>query len=872
MIFKDDVVNVYVGRREAGIIIENANFKDAPSDLSVKERLARASAIGALKGYGAYLSPEIAATNEEAAAFILRAAGMEGQYMEAVDSLAMGYTEQAAAMGVITEDVSSSGAITRENAADWLIRGVEIVSPDAFYDVSALQRVYEYADWKDISPKKMVNVEKALSAGVFADSRNKTFFSPKSKVSRGELAAMAADVAKLIYSQKTGVIGGVKDSQTIATGESVVIRDYYIRSSEGYVDILRYRSFYSSDAKADDFDAPVFKNGKTDGLFSLEEGDEIEYVTKDGVCLYVRVSDAAPVNQLTVRGRFVNFDPDAGRVSVTDVNGKEYSFNMISALYGEDFLLFNERKRVTADLPLGAVIEISLKNNVADALRFIGDPAVIDEKRGVVTENNLSMGYLTYMDDDGALATARYTARDAVVRKNGEYVSGMEDIEPGDIVFMRFSAEYPYDITAVSAAGDYAPQRCKIARIVDNGGYSSITARYENGEIASFYAPDVARVVKNGEPANLSALKPGDDVKLVVNRFSPAVKEIYVESGGELIDIIKGRLLNIDDIQNSVTLQAVRRFYKNGWGEYKGIESFKLDDNAEFYKDEKRVSRERAAKYLKRGDVYAAVERGYDGDRIRKMTFRDGRDKTIAASRALLADDVLQTLDARARFDDGTIARRGGRLIGWASVAAGDYVAVALNGHGRSVAVADVMDPPGSDGVKIMCGRVKSLNENDSFTVESISTLENGSWLYSPVERVFATDSSSVFLNEGGAARLDFSAFDVGRDYTIATAGGRAEIAADAAFAENAIYGEIQSLDDVSVSLRDARYLDAGEWRLIGGPVLVSIAPNALIVKNNDVNESELQAGDFVMVMTDAPFSVVVNDKSADGFIVLAES
>jgi len=962
-IFGDPVANIYIGRAEARLMIRNLNFSDVPGDFWAKDAVTRGGALDIIKGYADMFFPGAAVTNEEALAFVIRALGMERAAQERGVSLigtlpagsplrdvwSVGYLGYAQDMGLITPAeyagatapnpaapataavFSRRAPATRERVADWIYGALVVADPAAF-PARTQQGLYAAGDWESVAPERAFSVDAVIQSGIMPLGPDGNF-RPKDTINRAEMAQTLKNMDNIYYAaagilKKTGTVGGIKDSQTTATGSAALSRDIYVRAADGTADVLRYGLVADTSPQSGETDAVVLRDGVVTGLASLSAGDGIEYLVRaaDGVVLYVQVTSPVPEGALAapaaVRGRLEAVDLQNGTITVSS-RGKDYTFPMASGLYGFDngagFVRFGNQKLGESALPLGSGVELRLINNVTDAVTYTGEPVAAQEIRGVVVENNAAQGYLTVVDPNGRLVSKRRYEGGLKVQKKEYYdMSGeaayigqvfpdyryspfetdIESVEPGDIVFLRSAPDDPEAVASVSAAASCTTRYGKILEFRPLGGLSSMLMEFENGQTAWYDVADGTYIGKNGARISAEDIQTGDWARLLINqapagpgRVIESVREMAVEDGGHYISsIVKGEFSGVNPIQNRLAVKNAETLTKAGWGGFARVKTFDISGkNTEYYDGGRRVSRDEAlAGFTRAGDVYIALENGYAGEKVKKVTFRGGRDELLNPDTVLRSDGngrfAMLSVSGAINADDGAIVVRNGRLIDGRGIAASDYATVALNGS-NSAAVVQIAPAPGVSGVYLARGRVLGVNDGRSFKVQSMASLMGTVWRFTPVQREFAIDGDTVFLDSGGAAPPENftglgDASAAGKVYTVVADGARAARVVDAPFAGRTLRGVVYRVSDGKFGLKNVTFLDeaTGKWLPVtsvnaaGGTVEVTVPANSVVVRNNAVVGAGLiEVGEQVRVMTDAPPVNGQAGMEAVGWIVLGE-
>ena len=852
----------------------------------------------------------------------------------------MGYLDQAMSLGLITQDqfydslrpeqdlldpaynFIRGAPATREQVADWIyrtFRGINIAA-------RTRQSIYQFADWQEIEPSKINAVETMVAAGIMNGDGN-NLFRPQSDLTRAEMAQILKNMDYLYYEfigvvKKTGTVGGIRDAQSVSTGTAALNRDVFIRTADGQVDVLQYGSMETSSPMSGSTDAVVLRDGFVGGLASLREGDEVEYLVlgHEDTVLYVQVTNPHYVNVKTVRGRFQSIDLENGVITILDVQDKAFNYTMIANLYGEEdgepFLRFEREKRSPDDLPIGTRIELSLKNNIVDGIGFVGEPVLTTEMFATVLENNTAMGLITVINHDRETQVMRYHYEDVRVKRKPHYHdqdkigyidtifqnhkfnpldASIASVSPGDLVSLRANPD-GFTLTDIYAYEDYHAVFGKIKEFHRQGQFSNMLIEYEDGQVSWFTVPDSIFISKGGNSINHTEIVPGDWVKILVSSLTPepgriieSVKEMNIESGSHKISrIVMGKLGGMDEAQEKLILQNTRTLSKTGWVNARQVEHFNLaGSDTEFFLENERISADYAKRHLKRasGQVYIALEDNFAGERVRKVTFRNGRDE-------LMDPDVVLGADGSGRFyisgnrafiyaDRGAIVRRLGRLTDAQNILPSDFAVVNLNGE-NTAAVVDIIPRPDTSGVIIARGRILSVNEGRSFRVESKSLLNGNQWSFTPVQRLYAIDGETLFVTPSGIdPNYPFRGYTensvIGRVFNIVLDGARAARVVDAPFCTRAIRGVIFATEGGGrVRIRDTAIYenDTGIWRLtsnFNATMDIHIPPNSIVVKNNSVIESGfLQPGDHIHILTNH-IEPVSSEQATRGYIITVE-
>lgn len=954
-IFTDPVRDTFSGRIEANALIENLKFMDMNGHWA-NESTTRAGSLNIVKGYDSYFYPDRAVTNGEMLSAVLRSIGMEQQAMEYATLLGgnqvvplsqshmTGYLYLAYELGFITyaqyndtlagdqESLAEetnfvyNRPVTRQQAAYWIYYGFRLIDENAFNLNATNQKTYNFSDWNNVLPQNAAAVEAlVLVDALSGDSSGR--LRPNESLTNGELTQIYKNLDNAYYSisdieKRNGTVGGLMDGVQISTGSASTGRRVFVRSASGQIDVIQNFAQTQNSGTPVFYDAPVNREGTVGSMSLLQEGDEIEYLirTETEEVLYIQVAGTKPVVTSYFTGQLLSISHFEGTITLRDESDAVVTHVMANAIYytenNVDYIYLNENiKQTVSDLSVGSTLQLRLKNNIVDAITFIGEESLEEEFRGIVIENNTDFGYLVVIDNSGKQIVKNFYDNDIKVKKQQYYDaddeigyiaqmfpyfkynptdSSIHEIEPGDIVFIRTDPDNPDYISAISASTNYIAKYGKILQYTYNGSYYEMLVEYENKQTSWFdVSPDVF-ISRSGKPVSSETVQVGDWAKILVNQavIAPgyvleSAKEFILEGEGHHIStLLKAQLAGFNQVQNKLDVQNVQTLTTTGWSNYKQADSFDLSGNdVEFYADSRRISLEEAMRFYKRADnqVYIALENNYAGEKIRKVTIRSGRDELLSSDTVINTNGgSFTTLSGGSiSTDDGTIVRRNGRLVNGTNIMIPDYAHVSLNG-GRSAAVVDIYDKPDNSQAVIARGRILSVDEGNSFKVQSMSILTGNSWSYTPVSREFSIDYNTLFINESGVVSQDtFKGYTedsvINKVYYVVIDGSRASHIIEAPYSTKAVKGTVYSVTDTTVSLKDAYYYNntTGAWLPVSNTnatVTINVHPNSLIAKNNQVVTSgRLTAGDNIRVMTNNLPDKVTPGTEVDGYLILVE-
>ncbi len=953
-IFTDQVYNTYEGTTEAKPLIANLKFSDVYDGHWAKEAITKAGALDMVKGYEKTYRPNSYVSNQEALAFALRVSGLESQAQAEGQRLkdqavsqnsplpiwSVGYLSLARNRGLITteqyeqaispnqddlpEDAFKRDAnATREQVVSWVITSLNSIRTTPLAPNSQ-QSIYNYSDWENTGVEHIDNMEIALDNGILKGNENGKL-NPKGALTRAEMAQILSNMDSLYneavgLSKKTGTVAGIKDEQTTQTGQAKLERNIYIRTADGKVDVIKYVMESSSSPQALNKDAVVYNNGAVTGLASLKEGSQIEYLVNDAnkIVKFVSVKDKT-INTTEANGKLNKIDFTNGVIQIKDNNNKLYNYYAIDGIIGTDtngnYLFMEGKRRKEQDLPIGSMVKLELKNNIVTKITYVGDATLSSELRGIVVENNPEYGYLVVIDDKGNKVKKNYYADEIEVEKQPYYQNGddigyldqmfphfeydprdtvIDEIEPGDVVFITSNKEDASYIEKISASPNYIMKSGKVSQVTNNVDVIKMLVQFDNGQTAWYDIPSGVYTSKSGKPVELSTVAPGDYVKLLINEaiLAPgetmeSVKEVVVEDSGHIIgDILKGQIGSIDSIQKTLSLQHSYTLGKTGWENYQQIRKLDTSNkNIMYYYNGNRVSADFVKTKLKRaeGEAYVALENGYSGNTISKITFRTGRDEP-------LAPDVVTSIDGVGNFttagngtiytDAGTIVRKNGKLVEATNISVNDYVRISLNGDGKA-GIVDIYEAPVSSSVTIARGRVKQIEDNKWFVVKSMSQLNGEKWEYSPVERKFTIDEQTLYITEEGIKNIsEFIGYtentSIDKAFTIVFDGDRATHIIDAPFPTKFVSGVAYETGE-TIKVKDGKYMkDNKTWDSVSvkDPTInIQTKPNTIVIKDNKVTSvASIQKNDKLKIMTEKLPNKIESNMTVDAQIIFVEN
>ena len=833
----------------------------------------------------------------------------------------------------VVETFRRTDPATREQFADWLARTMTSANANAF-DIlgphTAQQAVYQFGDWNSISPERLQNVELLARTNVMVGNNN--VFRPQEYITRMEAAWAGRAIDSILheragFQRHFGTVGGIQDGQALTAHTGVLTRDIRVRRDDGHIDVLRFDAQVGGSPQAGIRDAVVLRNGAVGGLGTLNVGDPIEYIVhpETGTVLFVVVSGGWASR--SAMGRLQTINDTELTATFMDNYGRAHTYRLAQGLLRREGEVSELRMGIRwypiNQLPYGTLFTIYLVNNMITQIEFAGNFILQPETWGIVIANNPMLGYLTIWDAHGHERTFNYNSGEITVQKREHFdmrdtiggihalfpharvnnlAADISAIEPGNVVSFRLDPADPTMIIAIHASTNYTTRYGRILEFRTYGNMHNFLMEFENGRTSWFTMPDNIMVRREARPVNAATVQVGDWARILINQailgpghVMESVRGMELEGDARHItSIVRGQLTGINVIQNQLTLQNAQQLVYTGWGNYRQIASYSLTNpQIEYFYNGNPVSLGFINQNLRHSNVeaYVALESAHGGDRVRMISFRSGRPEQLDPSTVVGVDGQggfhVLAIEGAINTDPGTIVRRNGRLVTGNQINPWDYAVVTLSGQ-NSAAVVDISPAPNFRGVQIARGRIQSVDQGQSFRVQSMSLFDGRNWHFTPIEREFSIDHSTLFLNPDGLGNInDFIDFTedsvVDRVYNIVIDGSRAARVIDAPWFNDlshiAFRGIIYGIEGENLLLRDVhvRNPQSGVWNIISNvnaTATITVPVNSIVVDRDQVvGVNNLQIGQQVRAFTNTPFVGTTIGAGMDdtAYIVLVE-
>ena len=279
-------------------------------------------------------------------------------------------------------------------------------------------------------------------------------------------------------------------------------------------------------------------------------------------------------------------------------------------------------------------------------------------------------------------------------------------------------------------------------------------------------------------------------------------------------------------------------------------------------------------------EAYIAVEADYGGiEKAAVVSFRNGDDTEVLYSDditgAVLGSDSFGLLKEfkRVGYNAGSIVVKNGRLVSGNSLADNDRAYLAVNrsyGSGElNAGVVRVEEAASPSGSILYRARIKQINDNQDFTVESFSQLTGNKWVYYNTPKTFRLTFNTSLLGDDGVVNIrNFT--DYGEDSYINRVVYIMADGTDATLISTAPFGAV-AVKGTVYEMTGAQYGEEGT--LTGEPdglvirkvktyntttfkwtddvnMTLNILENTIIIKNGrTIKGSEIKKGDTVTII-----------------------
>lgn len=824
-------------------------------------------------------------------------------------------TDQA---GLESTAFKRKGAVQRQEMAYWLARALNLQA------VRGQQNILNnYLDWRSADPEKVPFIEVVLQNKIMNGDGNGRF-NPTNPVTREQAAqivknAEAQILTALQYEKMTGTVEGIASTDDYSNGAGLAGKTVDIRNSTGS---LHRIGIQSSEAGKDERkglatsearELVVYKNDGIGDSSLLENGDRVEYIirTADNAVKYVTVLSnvneeryvAAQINAIDPANRLVNvmqfFRMDFPDPALLEQN---VSFNLgndsrnITYRYSANVNVTVNGARGTIDL-LSSDATVILTINAGNTVTAIqaADFGINSEEssivKGIVEDNNPELGYITLYNEDGtgtgasasaqlaALRTYNYINQNSLEIFKNHSKAGIDEIQIGDTAFLKLDDDG--NIISISAVDNYLVKYGKVISKLTG----EIAVEYRDGTQQVLTVGSDVLFIQDKKLTSFNSLKDGDRVKLLLNvtNKSTELKEVTIEGNEHFItSIYKGEISYIDETSEKLMLLNTQVFKNGAWQrtERKGVTSLPLSDGCRLQLGDSVFSIEKVNRLLAGNEAYIAVEKDYGGEeKAVLVSYRYADDTEVRYT-----DNVTGGLSGSASFglayenknigyDSGSIVVKNGRLVSGSSLTANDRAYVVANrsyGAGSFNAGVVLVEAAVDNGLlQIYRARIKTIDENNSFTVESFSQLMGTDWEYRNTPKTFSLTFNTRLLGDDGVLNIrDFKAYGddsyLNRVVYVVSDGTNASLISTAPYGTVNVKGKVFEIsggetgeegtllqEPDSLRLRDTRIYNEKSfvWNT-AKEMEIGLLENTIIIKDGKIiRPSEIENGDAVRII-----------------------
>lgn len=808
----------------------------------------------------------------------------------------------------------------RQEIASWLAQTLNL------QPVRGQQNLFNnYTDWRSADPGRIPYIEAVLQNGIMNGAGNGRF-NPTQPVTREQAAQIVKNaenqvLAAFNYTRYTGLVEKIADAVDYSMGSGISTKSIGVRNSNGRLHEIIALSPLSagpgrneqsgSQTAGRNAELVVYKNGAIGNSGILQAGDRLEYIVDaTGAVRFVNVISnannvsymAAQIKDIDTANQLINVlqlfkmdYPDIGALNQDvsfaaggDAQNRAYRYS------GSVSVTLNGAKAAIGDLsPDSTVILTITGNNLVTAIQSVDLGINAEEKnivRGIVEENNPQLGYITLYNEDGtgtgktaaasiaAVRTYSYADQNRLEVLRNHAPVKIDGIQTGDTAYLRLDEDG--NVTSVSAVDNYT---VKYGRVLAKQT-GSIIVQYDDGIQQILPAGADVLVIRDRKLTDLKTLKDGDRVKLILNitNKSTDLKEITIEGNEHFIaNIYKGIISNLDGISDKVTVLNLQVFNKGGWdrADRKGFTSIPLAGGYSIYYGDRAMDLETANRLLNSNEAYIAVEADYGGiEKAAVISFRNSDDTEV-----LYSDDITGAVTGSASFNllrefkqvgynAGSIVVKNGRLVSGNSLTDKDKAYLAVNrsyGSGELNAGVVRVDEAASQSGAIYRARIKQINDNRDFTVESYSQLTGNDWVYYNTPKTFRLTFDTTLLDDDGVGNIrNFTDYGEGsyvdRVVYIMADGTDATLISTAPFGAVAVRGTVYEMTGAQYGeegtltgepdglvLRKVKTYNPDTFKWTDDVnMTLGILENSIITKNGRIiKPSEIKKGDTVTII-----------------------
>ncbi len=926
----------YYGMDDAQSVLENIDYTDI-ADSWARDSIVQSGAFDIIKGYGEKrFEPKRHLSKEEAIAVILRMGGREedaqrlGEALEAARNndeklesarpiWSAGYLRLAADGGLISPmdfaDAMNPSQSFLED--DGFIRTAPARRDEFAYWtalVIGLQPVYgqqkifnSFLDWEYTDPIKIPYVEAVLKNNIMNGNAN-GYLNPGGPITREQAAQIICNAKKQVLpllgmEEKRGVIENVLLENVMTSGYEETVKTFLIRSYDGallaiktQVPVMQAANEQSGESLRPDNELVVLRNGITGKSNLLKIGDRVEFFIKnnapDGRVRFVKVLPNIEDTRY-IAARISSIDSDNKVVKVKQffeldhpdlISGKSLQYNILEKLpdtsyaYLENLKVDNGKSIGSIEsIGEGSFVVLTLNNDIITRARISAFPLYADTGivRGIVEDNNPSMGYITLYNEDGKkplpgspdsllmYRTFSYANNVEVFRDHKK--TGAEMLQTGDSVYLKLDS----DGNVVSASG--VPNYNVKGGVILSVAPTFLAVEFGDGTQGILNIDENTVIEANGMIAKQDELLEGDHAIFTIYEGVKGyeAKKISVSNDNKLVtSVYRGTVQKAEQFSNRLIIYDLEKLQGGRWinTTQKGLNEIKLDKNNKLYVEGIESSIGDTVDLAGR-TVYIAVRKDY-GDTekavVVSMPFKGSKEllytDNILSNLPATGNVSLLTNDLELGYNKGTIIVNEGRLVTGRGLAPGHEVTVIAGRNYKTgeiqAGVISVSEGSGIKDLELFRGRISSIVENSSFTLESFSKLKKTSWDYANTPKTFDISASTRMLDENGVMGIrNFKDYGennmIDRTVYVAGKGTEASLISTAPYAAHFSMGTVWEKKEGELFVRDVRSYESSShtWKK-GDDISVGIPVNGIIIKNGStIAFEDIGIGDELIII-----------------------
>jgi hypothetical protein len=955
IIMAEEQRSTYYGDNGADSVLNYLKYSDINANLWSKQAVYETGALGILKGFrdaSGRFGRTVPITKEEAIAVAYRAAGREAEAQQLgnelnnarankktdpLEVLYDGFLQLAANEGLISarnltdalyadqtglpgSSFSRKSPAQRQEMIYWLASALGI-QPEAIQ-----QEVLNYSDWRSTDPDKLPYVEAFLRRGIISGSNNK--ISPTQSITREQCAQIVKNAEGEVltannYVKNSGIVEKILSTSDYTSDIIKSGKEIYVTNANGSYSVIltAAQSGTASGGRnenagsalpAQKSEIIVYKDGAIGNSSLLEKGDRLYYICdSNNKVKYVEVvSNVNDVRYIAVQ--IQNIDQANLLLDIVQLFETDYP-DMRDIIDGNSFSWSGTEKktyRIGKGIPVsinGVKAKLADVTNDAVAILTIDSNNVISEiqcvdiginaearriVRGIVEENNPSLGFITLFNEDGSgtgssswavLRTYNYIDQNKTEVFRNHKSASIESVRAGDTVYLRLDKNG--DIESISAVDNYSTAYVKVISKMP----SQIAVEYEDGIQQILDIDEDIIVIRDKMLVGVDSIRDGDRIRMVLNETSKLTEiiEITIEGDEHFIsNIYRGKITKLDDISGKITVLGMYVFDRGNWEltERKGFTTVPLAEGYKIYANNKLLDIDAANKLLYNNDAYIAVEKTYGGEeRAVVISYRDSMDTEVTVTSDKISgvtsgsnSFTIANDNKKVKFSDGSIVVKYGRLVAGNSLSSDDKAYMTVNRDYSSgeyyASVIKVDEMVNQNTLVIYRGRISDIVENKSFTAESFSQLQGTDWKYYNTPKTFnITLDTRVLTDEGVLNVREFVGYGddnyLRRTVYIVANGTNAVLVSTAPYGIENIRGTVYVSDAEKIILRKASVYNASKYMWDSCPdTTANILKNTIVIENGSViDPAKIKKGTVVRVIT--------KDKSTSGdaYIILVE-